>query len=346
MHKDSSSQFPTSPSLQPLPSVRTKIWQIVSLTLTVGGLALMGWGSWIFMQNQIEASKPPPVRILEVNIEDLVLTSTQTNTATPESVLQPETALGQESVMFSELTAVGVPSLADNPLPVVEKEKPTQIEKKITSQKVESLAIAETALETRSSQAPVPALESLVGTTPSLTDNPLPVTEVSEPLLETDEVTGPPPATSPPTRIVAESINLDADVIEVGWEQVIQNGKPANVWTVADFAAGWHKNSALPGQQGNVVFSGHHNIKGEVFRYLVDLEPGTVITLYVGDQPYQYAVTDKFIVKDKGEPEAVRRENAKWIGPFNDQRLTLVTCWPYNNNTHRLIVIGHPVGDA
>jgi sortase A len=115
---------------------------------------------------------------------------------------------------------------------------------------------------------------------------------------------------------------------------------------VADFAAGWHKNSALPGQQGNVVFSGHHNIKGEVFRYLVNLEPGDVITLYVGDQPYQYAVADKFIIKDKGEPEAVRRENAKWIGPFNDQRLTLVTCWPYNNNTHRLIVIGDPVGDA
>ena len=52
---------------------------------------------------------------------------------------------------------------------------------------------------------------------------------------------------------------------------------------------------------------------------------------------------DKFIVKDKGEPEAVRRANAKWIGPFNEERLTLVTCWPYNNNTHRLIVIAKPV---
>jgi sortase A len=74
------------------------------------------------------------------------------------------------------------------------------------------------------------------------------------------------------------------------------------------------------------------------------LEPGDVITLYTDEtQAYEYIVEDKFIVKDKGEPEAVRRENAKWIGPFNEERLTLVTCWPYTSNTHRLIVIAKPV---
>ncbi len=126
----------------------------------------------------------------------------------------------------------------------------------------------------------------------------------------------------------------------------MQNGQPVNVWIVADYAAGWHQNSLLPGQGGNIVLSGHHNIKGEVFRYIVDLEPGAIISLYQADQRYDYAVADKFIVKDKGEPEAVRRENAKWIGPFNDERLTLITCWPYTNNTHRVIVIAKPVGDS
>ncbi|PKO21803.1 MAG: hypothetical protein CVU38_12900, partial [Chloroflexi bacterium HGW-Chloroflexi-1] len=51
-------------------------------------------------------------------------------------------------------------------------------------------------------------------------------------------------------------------------------------WDVASYAAGWHKNSARPGEIGNVVLSGHHNIEGEVFRYVVDLEPGDKITLY------------------------------------------------------------------
>jgi sortase A len=178
----------------------------------------------------------------------------------------------------------------------------------------------------------------------SLEDNPL---IVEEPLATPAAVEiGSAPVegalASPITRIVAESIGLDAQVVGVGWIQEIRSGVPTNIWTVADYAAGWHKNTALPGQGGNIVLSGHHNIKGEVFRYTIDLNVGDTVTLYMGDQPYYYTVVDKFIVKDKDEPDAVRRENAKWIGPFNEERLTLVTCWPYTNNTHRAIVIAKP----
>jgi sortase A len=148
-------------------------------------------------------------------------------------------------------------------------------------------------------------------------------------------------------RIVAESIELDAKVIEVGWRQEVHNGITMNLWNVADYAAGWHADSALPGQGGNIVLSGHHNIKGEVFRYIVDMEPGAIITLHdAAGQTHDYVVVDKFIVKDKGEPDAVRRENAKWIGQFNEERLTLVTCWPYTTNTHRVIVISKPAGSV
>jgi len=142
---------------------------------------------------------------------------------------------------------------------------------------------------------------------------------------------------------VAESIDMDVPVVEVGWQEVVHNGQTVNIWNVADYAAGWHKNSMLPGQGGNIVLSGHHNIKGEVFRYIVELEPGAIISLYMDGQRYDYAVADKFIVKDKGEPDEVRRANARWIGPFNEERVTLVTCWPYTNNTHRVIVIAKPV---
>jgi sortase A len=180
---------------------------------------------------------------------------------------------------------------------------------------------------------------------PSLADNPLVVVEDVPASTEAGVTAGDSTAaaTSPPTRIVAESINLDASVVETGWTQVVRDGVATNVWIVADYAAGWHKNSMLPGQGGNIVFSGHHNIKGEVFRYIVDLAVGDTVSIYVDDQRYDYAISDKFIVKDKGEPESVRRANAKWIGPFNEERLTLVTCWPYNNNTHRVIVIAKPV---
>ena len=36
-------------------------------------------------------------------------------------------------------------------------------------------------------------------------------------------------------------------------------------------------------------------------------------------------------------------ENAAWIMPSEDERLTLVTCWPYTSNTHRLIIVARPV---
>ena len=170
---------------------------------------------------------------------------------------------------------------------------------------------------------------------------------------ELDVPAGPPPsptptailpAASPPTRIVAPAIGLDASVVPVGWKEITQDGKKVSVWEVAEYAAGWHKNSALPGQGGNIVLSGHHNIKGEVFRYLVDLKPGDAVTLYADGRPYTYTVEARLVVPDKGEPEAVRLENARWIGPFPDERLTLVTCWPYTNNTHRVIVIAKPTG--
>jgi len=153
-----------------------------------------------------------------------------------------------------------------------------------------------------------------------------------------------PPPFNPPARIVAPAINLDAEVVPIGWKEITQGGETVSVWEVAKYAAGWHENSSLPGSGGNIVFSGHHNIKGEVFRYLVDLEPGDTVTLYADSRPYTYTVESKFVVRDKGVSDEKRRENARWIGYFPDERVTLVTCWPYTGNTHRVIVIAKPTG--
>jgi sortase A len=155
-----------------------------------------------------------------------------------------------------------------------------------------------------------------------------------------------PPAKDPPTRVVAEAVEIDTQVVEMGWEEIEYKGEWFTKWVVPPGAAGWHVNSALPGHGDNVVISGHHNIKGKVFRYLVDLEPGDVVTVYAGDLPYTYTVTEKYILQEAGMPADVRRRNAQWIMPTGDERLTLVTCWPYNwpGNTHRVIVVARPIG--
>ncbi len=162
----------------------------------------------------------------------------------------------------------------------------------------------------------------------------------------------PPPAAAPapvpagetsPTHLKIESIGLDAEIVPVGWSVVEQNGRQYSIWQVADFAVGWHKTSASLGQPGNTVLTGHHNVKGEVFRDLVNVEVGDKVTAYAGGQKFEYVVELKTIVKEKGEPVEARQRNAQWIAPTEDERLTFVTCWPYTNNTHRVIVVVKPI---
>src|SRR5258708_1959301 len=67
-------------------------------------------------------------------------------------------------------------------------------------------------------------------------------------------------ATTIPTRLEIPVIHADIPVVELGWSPTEIAGKIFNEWDVAAYAAGWHKNSALPGTGGNVVMSGHNNI--------------------------------------------------------------------------------------
>jgi hypothetical protein len=44
----------------------------------------------------------------------------------------------------------------------------------------------------------------------------------------------------------------------------------------------------------------------------------------------------------EGQPLEVRLANARYIQPTDDERLTLATCWPYENDTYRTVVITLP----
>lgn len=170
-------------------------------------------------------------------------------------------------------------------------------------------------------------------------------TATSTPLPATPTPTSSPLPAEPPTRIVAPAIELDAEVVPIGYQLASRGNVTYTDWLVPQDVAGWHNTSALPGQAGNTVISGHHNIDGKVFRYLIDLELGDEVTLYAGQQSFAYVVTEKYILKEAGMPMSVRLKNAQWIAPTGDVRLTLVTCWPYQwpGNTHRLIIVARPL---
>src|SRR5690606_27950670 len=57
-----------------------------------------------------------------------------------------------------------------------------------------------------------------------------------------------------PDRLQIPAIDLDIPVVELGWHTATdREGQILSEWDVAEYAAGWHKNSKLPGEVGNVV---------------------------------------------------------------------------------------------
>jgi sortase A len=159
-----------------------------------------------------------------------------------------------------------------------------------------------------------------------------------------------PLGTAPPTipdRILIDTIGLDAPVVPVGQHPLKVGAKIFSQWNVPDyFAAGWQQNSAPLGQPGNTVLDGHHNIDGEVFRYLFRLKPGDRITLFAQGRRYHYIVVQTMTLREQDQPIQVRLNNARWILPTDDERVTLITCWPYTTNTYRLVVIALPLSEV
>jgi len=157
----------------------------------------------------------------------------------------------------------------------------------------------------------------------------------------------PTPTTIPniPTRLEIPSIGLDAPIIPAKPAEVNVGGSIFEQYKAPDeFAVGWHSTSAWLGSIGNTVLNGHHNINGKVFENLHNVVPGDEIIVSGGDLNYTYIVVNVMILPERNVDLSVRLENARWILPSTDERLTLITCWPATSNTHRLIVVAQPLG--
>jgi LPXTG-site transpeptidase (sortase) family protein len=143
----------------------------------------------------------------------------------------------------------------------------------------------------------------------------------------------PPPVA---VRITSQAVKLDTRVIPT----YVQDG----AWQVADYAAGWLYGTAQPGQPGNSVFAGHNNWRGEVFRYLELFHIGDTFTIYMSDgSTHRYRVTEMYKLPQANADREQQIANARYAENTSDERVTLITCWPYTTYTHRLIIIGHPV---
>lgn len=146
-----------------------------------------------------------------------------------------------------------------------------------------------------------------------------------------------------PVRMLIPAIGLDAAVTKAKYRKILLQGDVFDQWVAPDqFAAGWIATSAFLGEPGNTVLVGHHNDFGEVFGRLIDLNVGDTIVVFTSTTSRAYKVTNKMILQELDVPVSQRIQNARWIGRSNDERLTLVTCWPKETNTHRLVIVASP----
>ncbi len=120
-------------------------------------------------------------------------------------------------------------------------------------------------------------------------------------------------------RIVIPAINVDAPVVQGDdWEQLKKG-------------VGQHVGTADPGQVGNHVLTAHNDIYGEIFRALDQLQPGDEVQIQTISEIFTYVILETRVV----EPTEV-----SVLAPSADPTITLISCYPYAVDTHRIVVTG------
>ncbi len=102
-----------------------------------------------------------------------------------------------------------------------------------------------------------------------------------------------------------------------GWEQLKQG-------------VGQHIGTANPGQPGNLVLSAHNDVFGEIFRHLDKLQAGDTITVFTNIRSYTYVIEEA--------PQIVDPTFVEAISPTVKPTVTLISCYPYLINDHRIVV--------
>jgi LPXTG-site transpeptidase (sortase) family protein len=164
-------------------------------------------------------------------------------------------------------------------------------------------------------QPPTPALAVAVAPTPT----PAIVPPVRQSTAQGAATPAPPPG--PARRLVIPKIGLDTPVKEV----TVNLGN----WQVADFVAGHHHGTAMPGQPGNMVLAGHRDIRGSIFLRLNELQKGDEFRVITDSASYRYVVT---------EVKEVAPNEISVLTPTIDATATLITCTPVGLATRRLIL--------
>lgn len=106
---------------------------------------------------------------------------------------------------------------------------------------------------------------------------------------------------------------------------------------------GHYPGTALPGQIGNMVMSGHRTTYGHAFNRLAELRTGDVISLQVRSRTYDYHVIRTQIV-DPNDTSVIFPVPGDINAKPTKRLLTMTTCNPEYSAAQRLIVTAEITG--
>jgi LPXTG-site transpeptidase (sortase) family protein len=160
-----------------------------------------------------------------------------------------------------------------------------------------------------------------------------------------DAADEPEPVSMPsPRHLRIPAIEVDTEIVEVTSQVIEIDGQRVREWEVASYAAGHHDTSANPGEGGNIVITGHNDWEGEVFRTLEYVELGDEVFITTDEGEHRYVIEELHMRREVGVSLEERLATGQFMASMPEERVTLITCWPYGINDHRVIVVAKPAG--
>ena len=146
-----------------------------------------------------------------------------------------------------------------------------------------------------------------------------------------------------PLQIRIPVIGIEAEVVAVGWHTEMSSSGKRVLWHSPGNAAGFLVSSATPGSGSNAVFYGHHNVNGSVFRGLDRLKSGDEVIVTNNVKTLKYVVQHVDLFEENNISSSQKLVNLEYFAPTGSDQLTILTCWPFTGNSHRVAVIANPI---
>jgi sortase A len=137
-------------------------------------------------------------------------------------------------------------------------------------------------------------------------------------------ISRPPPSSETALNLSIPALNISQSIVQgVDWEALKQG--------IGQLPNGVNPSDPL----GNLVLAAHNDIYGDLFRHLDQLEPGDEFTIQTATNLYTYRVS---------EPYRIVRPNEVYVlENRSGATATLISCYPYQQNTHRIVVFAERV---